>query len=129
MSEHLASDQALAVVKSAWIDDWYCIEWAEHDGQQWLERTAPDVVAFRHSGRVSDADVEGTAEEMRRLAAAIQARGSYHAKRCAVAVDAGVASFCSPRNSTKEQAVTLAVADALAVEILRICAADASIAP
>lgn len=109
----------LALVKSEWIDDWWLIERAEHDGRTWLEVDADGDTHFRHSSRVGDADVEGTGEEMLALAQAIRARGSYSARRCAVAVDErrGHAAFGSPRNGRVDGVVSLASADALAEEI------------
>lgn len=93
----------LTLRKSDFDADWYVIERAEHDGREWME---PD-----------NADVEGTAEEMRELARAIRARSSAYFRRCAVAVVGSRVDFWSPRNSTAAGSVALADADALADEI------------
>jgi len=108
----------LKLVKSEGMDNWYRIERAEHDGRQWLERTGPHQMALRCSSRFSDADVEGTAFEMRAIAQAIKARRAERFKRCAVTIDGESVAFESPRNSTVPGIVTLAEADELAHAIL-----------
>ena len=88
----------LALVEGS-FDDWWVIE------------RAP-------VGRLLDADVEGTAEEMRGIAAAIRARGRYSAKRCAVdAREPDGVRLWSPRNSAAAALVDYAEADCLAVVI------------
>lgn len=71
--------------------------------------------------QISDASVEGTAEEMHEIARAIRQRGSYFARRCAVSWLNGCAEFHSPRNSTSSisQRFTQAEAIALAEQIER----------
>ncbi len=108
----------IVLQKSDWLEDWYTIERAQHEGRQWLQPTGPDGFQFMDSGRISDACVEGTAEEMTELAKAIKARGSASFKRCAVRVEGGTAYFCSPRNSTRAAAVPLADADEFADQAL-----------
>ena len=106
----------LALRKSDDLDDWYLIERRDHDGRTWMEWQSHNVVALRTSARFSDnADVEGSAEEVLAIADAIEARGEYRAKRCAVKVDGDRVYFESPRNSQEPGVVTLA--DALAAEI------------
>lgn len=57
----------------------------------------------------------GYGAEMKGIATAIDRRGSFHAKRCAVEVMGdGSVHFWSPRNSQNPGVVTLADADALA---------------
>lgn len=103
------------------FDDWYLIERAEHDGREWIEDTGPSSDAYQCSERVSDADVEGTAQEMRDIAEGIRKREPVSFKRCSVrftkrgGVD--VALFSSPRNSQADGVVPLARADELATEI------------
>lgn len=82
---------------------WHCyiIERAEHDG----------------SARFSDADVEGSREEMLAIAEAIEKRGNAHFRRCAVTAVHEPVRFWSPRNSTEDGIVSYAEADALAQEI------------
>lgn len=108
----------IKLVKSDGMDDWYTVERAEHEGRQWLEPSGPNCLRFMDSGRISDACVEGTAEEMREIALAIKARGSASFKRCAVNVHGEQAYFCSPRNSTTDGVVPLAEADAFADQVL-----------
>jgi len=108
----------LTIRKSDWTDDWWLIERAEHDGRVWMEPVAPHVMALRTSSRFSDADVEGYGSEMLAIAAAITARSSFRAKRCAVEVMGDVVAFRSPRNSQEDGIVTLAEADEIAAEIV-----------
>ena len=106
----------LTIRKSDNLADWYLIERAEHDGRTWLERVEGGL-AMRASARFSDADVEGTAEEMRDVADAIQ-RGTYAEHvRCAVDARGDLVLFHSPRNSQTRGIVDHVEAVALAVEI------------
>lgn len=107
----------LALVRNEDMGDWYTIERAEHDGREWLQSTGRNSMSVMRSARISDADVEGTAEEMLGIAEAIEKRGTYEAKRCAVAVGSVTASFWSPRNSQTRGTVSLAEADELAAAI------------
>lgn len=107
---------ALKLVKGS-LPDWWLIERAEHDGREWGEPTKYGV-AFRRSARITNADIEGSAEEMLDIAAAIKSRGRSWAKRCAVSVLGDVVHLWSPRNSMETAKVSLSVADALAAEIL-----------
>lgn len=102
-----------------WLSDWYVIELKEHDDKVWVEPTLHGG-RLNHSGRFSDADVEGSKEEMLSIAAAIKARGSESFKRCAVRVNGDDVFFWSPRNSQRQGHVTLAIADALADEIITV---------
>lgn len=98
--------------------DWFTIERAEHDNEFGLEPTDdPDCHAVTYTGRISDADVEGSAEEMLSIAEAIEKRGSCSFKRCAVSVEGDIVRFRSPRNSMRSGIVRLEDADALAAEI------------
>ena len=108
----------IKLVKSDWLDDWYIIEKVEHDNEEWFKKTEYGF-ALMCSSRISDADVEGSAAEMIEIAKAIIARSSVSFRRCAVYCDETHAHFSSPRNSTKNGSVTLAEADALAVQILK----------
>jgi hypothetical protein len=104
--------------------DWYTIEKAEHDGRMSLEPVVVGgypTLALYYAGRISDADVEGTAKEMLGLAAAI-AQGELEQQfgRCAVKMlPNGDVAFWSPRNSQVDGVVTRAEAEALAAEIRR----------
>ena len=98
--------------------DWYVIERRDHDGRRWMEREGPSVVALHTSARFSqNADVEGNASEMLAIADAIETRGEFSAKRCAVWFDGDRALFESPRNSETPGVVTVADADELAAQI------------
>lgn len=74
----------LTIVKSEWMEDWYLIERAEHNGREWIEVTSPHSSAFRRPARISDADVEGTASQMIDIGKAIEDRHNHSHKRCAV---------------------------------------------
>lgn len=118
----------IVLEKSDCIDDWYCIERAEHEGRTWLERTEPNVLQFMDSARISDACVEGTADEMLDIAEAIKSRGSAEYRRCAVRVEGDTAYFWSPRNSTAEAAIPLADADDFAAQVFAtLCAQEAGL--
>lgn len=102
--------------------DWYTIERANHANRVWLERTGPNSSAIRYSGRLGNADVEGTLEEMRAIGEAIRARKSVEFRRCAVEVfEDGSVALWSPRNSVERGFVTLARADHLADQIDAVC--------
>lgn len=107
---------ALTLRKYDGFDDWYVIDRANHDGRSWMEPREYGA-AFMCSWRISDADVEGPASEMRRIAEAIETRGGFNAKRCAVRVCGDLVEFWSPRNSMRRGVVTLANADELAAQI------------
>lgn len=108
----------ITLQKSDWLKDWYTIERAQHENRQWLAPLGGNGFQFMDSGRISDACVEGTAEEMRAIAEAIKARGSASFKRCAVHVKGEIAYFCSPRNSTRDAEVPLADAEEFADQVL-----------
>lgn len=92
----------LTLRKSDWLDDWYVIERKEHENKQWLKPTHGGF-AFQRSSRISDADVEGTAEEMLAIAQSIKAKGRKSFKRCSVCyVSDNEVQFCSPRNSQRD---------------------------
>jgi hypothetical protein len=109
----------LTVRKCANMDDWWVIELEDHEGRHWLEPMQGGA-RLRWSGRFSDADVEGTGEEMLEIAKAIKARGVVRFRRCAVNVRAEQdrVEFYSSRNSQEDGVCTLAEADELADLIL-----------
>jgi hypothetical protein len=100
-------------------EDWFLIERAEHDGRRWYETydDEPEILVLRTSARISDADVEGTADDMLAIAAAIEERGSYSARRCAVTICDGMVRLHSPRNSSRDGVVSIEDADELAALI------------
>lgn len=109
----------LKLAKCGVMDDWYIIEKAKHE---WVEQIVPvpgkpNSMYLHDSSRISDADVEGAAVEMLAIAEAIEQRGSYSAKRCAVDVQGNRALFWSPRNSQREGVASLEEADELAAQI------------
>ena len=69
--------------------------------------------------RIGGADIEGTGEEMREIADAIDAHGRVSFKRCAVLCqqDRDEVDLWSPRNSINHTTVPVARAKALAVAI------------
>jgi hypothetical protein len=99
--------------------DWCVIERAQHDGRMWLEQLGANSAVLRTSARISDADVEGTREEMAGLARAILDRDSFEERRCAVRVDGDHVELWSPRNSQRPARIPYHHAEALAREILR----------
>lgn len=110
----------LKLCKSDDMDDWYTIERAKHNHTlgMGMHPTA-GCMMLMYSGRISDADVEGTAAEMRAIAEAIKARTKNDdARRCAVRVEGDRVFFWSPRNSTTDGECTLDEADELATQIL-----------
>ena len=108
----------IVMKKSEWLDDWYLIVKAEHDGREWRERTGPNSSRFMCSERISDACVEGDAEEMVCIAEGVKARERRSFGRCAVAFHPDGVHFWSPRNSGEDGVVTVEEADELADQIL-----------
>jgi hypothetical protein len=97
------------------LSGWYVIERVE-------PYIAPEdrfnIIASMNQSRISDADVEGTAEEMLAIADAIVSGGVASFRRCAVRMlPDGTVAFFSPRNSQRDGVVSRDVAEALAVEI------------
>ena len=87
----------LTLRHSEGLGDWYVIE--------------------RNGRDITDANVEGTLEEMRGIAQAIRVGTNYYAKRCAVSIREGKAFFWSPRNSVTKGEATLGEAVSLATQI------------
>jgi len=112
----------LTLKQSDNLADWYLIERAEHNHTAWFVPIEGGM-AFQHSGRISDADVEGTAAEMLAIADAIMARKeNCDAYRCAVDASVEPVRFWSPRNSQEVGKCSLMEADELAAEIRRVLA-------
>lgn len=108
------------VRKSDNLSDWYVIERAEHDGREWLAPISGGM-AFMRSARISDADVEGTAEEMLAIADAIQGSEDIEFKRCAIRWQPnGFVEVWSPRNSMRPERISGDDARHLATEIRRV---------
>lgn len=104
------------LVKSENLEDWFLIERAEHDGREWLEPTDYGY-SLRASSRLGGADIEGTAEEMLALAAAIEDGKSESFKRCAARRSAYGYLMSSPRNSIEPTLITFYEAKELAADI------------
>ncbi len=112
---------AVVCVKSDNLPDWYTIERAEHENKHWMEPTEYGA-KLMYSGRISDACVEGTSEEMLAIAAAIKNGTSVDFRRCAAdRVDNGYLLH-SPRNSQEPGLITFEEADALAESITKTVA-------
>jgi hypothetical protein len=80
-------------------ENWWCIEKAEHTNEERWIPTKIVGASWWRSARVSDSDVEGPAEEMLQIAAAIERHQGAVFKRCAVACfKDGNVVFWSPRN-------------------------------
>jgi hypothetical protein len=87
-------------------EEWYTIVRAEHDGREWWVEVGPNTYAFRMSAWLSpEACIEGTADEMRALAAAIDCYSGVMFKRCAVQHTTAGVFFWSPRNSHRKTLV------------------------
>jgi len=107
--------------------DWWTIERAEHQQKEWVEPVpgaGAGAFRFMHSGRISDACVEGPSHEMLALAEAIEKRKSEGFRRCAVTYRIGASNprvdtfaLSSPRNSTEPGILTIEEADELAANI------------
>ena len=112
---------AVVCIVSDSLPDWYTIELAVHENRHWMEPTQYGA-ALRYSGRISDADVEGTSEEMLAIAAAIKQGTSVEFRRCAAEhVDNGYLLH-SPRNSQEPALITFEEAAALAESITKTVA-------
>lgn len=103
------------------MGDWYTIERAIHDNRHWIEtKEEQDLKVHNcmYSGRICDADVEGTLQEMVDIAWAIKRRGEESHKRCSVKFIGDGFEFDSPRNSQQTGFASIEEADDLAEQIL-----------
>lgn len=105
--------------KSDVLDDWYTIIRAEHDGHTWLQPVRGGGFQYMCSERISDACVEGTAEEMIAIANAIKSRENVEFRRCEVRFEDDGVHFSSPRNSMEDGVTTIEEADEFAEQVLR----------
>src|SRR5262245_3282866 len=91
-------------------DDWWVIERANHDGRVWLERDAPNAMSLHCSARIGNADIEGTADEMRRIADAIKSQSNVSHRRCAARTTSeGVLDRKSTRLNSSHLGISYAV--------------------
>lgn len=100
----------IILVKSS-ADGWYCIEHAEHAHKSGMRSIPGHGMMFWHSGQISDANVEGSAEELAAILDAIESRGDAVFRRCSVYTEGSQVRFRGPPNSTRDAVVTLEVAD------------------
>lgn len=111
-------ERALTLRASEGGGDWFVIEWAEHEHRYGLKMLSPGCMAMTWTGRVADADVEGTAAEMAAIATAIERGESANFYRCeAQAQLDGSYLLSSPRNSQEPARISAAQARHLAAEI------------
>lgn len=111
--------EPLTVCAADSIPDWWIIERRHHRHEYKIEQH-DGYQSMLWSGRVSDADIEGTSEEMRWIAGAITARKSIGFNRCAVdATNTDGVRLWSPRNSQEVAIVSFDVADELARQIAK----------
>lgn len=115
----MTTHRAVKMVKNEDMGDWFSIEKAEHAHVDQLINVGPNSGFYWHSGRISDADVEGSATEMLGLAEAIEKRSEVRYKRCAVDATREEVLFWSPRNSRMRGAVDIEDAIELAKQIRR----------
>lgn len=122
----MRSDGEVVLVKSDSLGDWYVIERAEHEHRGWMEAVDDGEyshLAYRWSGRISDADVEGTAAEMTAIAEAIESGQSVSFRRCAAsAQEDGSYHLESPRNSQRAGIISADHARRLALSIREVLA-------
>lgn len=109
----------LKLRKSEYLDDWYLIERAEHDGRTWWEHDEFGA-SYMCDSRLGNADIEGPLHEIVEVAKAVKERKSISFRRCAVMFDGNNFFFSSPRNSEEETLVPVSIEDAdeLADEVL-----------
>lgn len=94
----------LRIVASEW---WWTLERAEHDGRIWEEDTGPNSARICTSARIEPTtSVEGDADELPALMAAIKAWQSDRRRRWAIEPDGDSALVWSPRNSETSTRVT-----------------------
>ena len=105
--------------KSEYIDNWYSIVRAEHDGRVWCEHVGFNSSRLMMSERLSpEACIEGDASNMIALAKAIKKREDVSFKRCAVRFNEDCAAFSSPKNSEYEAVVPFESAEEFAEQVL-----------
>ena len=116
MDDTIVVQWAVVAVKLEHLEDWICLERAEHDGREWMEKTQHGF-SYCRAARISDAEVEGTTAEMDGIAMAIRQRKTFLAKRCAVDATGVIVKLWSPRNSQKYACIPLEAARDLAKQI------------
>jgi len=104
---------------------WCTIERAQHDGRRWIESTGQNSLAWRYSGRISDACVEGPTYEMLALAQALRDGRSFDARRCACCFVHDGVLLWSPRNSQVQAKITREAAAKLSAQIFELLGSKA----
>lgn len=109
---------ALTVVLSEHIEDWWVIELANHAHTTEMRSLDTNTFYIWDSGRVSDENIEGTGNEMLTIALAILLKDDAQFRRCAIHTHSDGSVFLwSPRNSQVVTQVTAQVAYDLAKTI------------
>jgi hypothetical protein len=80
-------------------DDWFLIEKAEHEHEQRNVRNQEGGSSWWSSAWITDAGIEGDAEEMAEIAKAVEKGSRVSFKRCAVECRDNEVEFWSPKNS------------------------------
>ena len=93
------TDRPIIIRPFEGIEDWYRIEWLNHDGSEWTEKGGHGS-RFCSSARLDPRTcVEGCGYEMVAVCEAILAGESWASHRCAVEILGDEVGFHSPRNS------------------------------
>jgi hypothetical protein len=113
--------EAIVCRKSDWLADWYVIESNAVPvfGEEPLYLDGRLIgSSLTSTARISDADVEGTGDEMLAIADAIERGEPVGFKRCAVKpIEGGGFALRSPRNSQEPGAITAKQAAGLVASI------------
>lgn len=111
-------NEKLVIVPCEEISDWWIIERAEHDGQEWEKYSEDGTSAVTVcSARIVDGDIEGSSCEMQLVAQAIEQGSSMCFKRCQVNWTATGYLMSRPRGGSAPVLVTHDVARRLAADI------------
>ena len=81
------------------IDDWYRVEWLDHDGSEWMEKGEHGIRCCSAARLDPYTCVEGCGYEMVAICEAILAGEPWSSRRCAVEIRGDEVGFHSPRNS------------------------------
>ena len=104
IQEELSKPLDIALtVHSGYFQDWWAIEREEHAHKDAYEPLESGGFAYRYTGRISDADVEGSSWAMLEIASAVETGQEFSDTRCQVRpveIDGGrYWEVSSPRNS------------------------------
>ena len=87
------------------FENWYVIEKVCHEHKDGFTQVKENHFRYFNTARISDADVEGTSSQLKRIAQAIKEGKEYREKRCAVYCDGDKVLLWSPRNSNRKAEV------------------------